>query len=185
MNLFQIGNNGSLEIDPIAYALEPFKKLWDRDKTKLKEKAIADISFVYYTTDYKSDFFDTPEEHREEEVMKYLNIPKNWSADDKVREAQEFYKERQRTPALTLLEDSIAGISKLSTYLRDISFDDVEINEKTGEVKPKHDIKKYADTIKQVPAIVNALNELKETVRKEQEAEKGLRGNRKKSMYMD
>jgi hypothetical protein len=91
----------------------------------------------------------------------------------------------QRTPALNLLEDAIAGISKLSTYLRDISFDETEVNEKTGEVKPKHDIKKYADTIKQIPAIVNALNELRETVRKEQEIEKGLRGNRKKGMYMD
>lgn len=185
MNLFQIGSTGGLEIDPIAYALEPFKKLWDRDKSKTKEKAIADISFVYYTSDFKSDFFDTPEEFREEEVMKYLNIPKGWKTDEKVIEAQNFYRSMQRTPALTLLEDSISGISKLSTYLRDVNFDEAEVNTKTGEVKPKHDIKKYADTIKQVPAIVAALNELKEAVRKEQESEKGLRGNRKKSMYTD
>ena len=185
MSLFQIGTNGGLDIDPIAYALEPFKKLWDRDKTKTKQKAIADIAFVYYTTDYRSAFFNTPEEERETEVMKDLNIPKNWTPDKHVREAQEFYRSMQRTPALNLLEDAIVGISKLSTYLRDISFDETEVNEKTGEVKPKHDIKKYADTIKQIPAIVNALNELRETVRKEQEAKKGLRGNRKKGMYMD
>jgi len=185
MNLFQINNVGILEVDPIAYTLKPFKELWDRDKTKLKERAIAEIAFVYYTVDYKSNFFSTPEEQREEEVMKYLSVPKKWEPDDKLREAQEFYRQMQRTPTLNLLEDSISGVSKLSTYLRDINFDEAEINTKTGEVKPKHDIKKYADTIRQIPAIVNALKELQEAVRKEQEAEKGLRGNRKKGIYMD
>lgn len=185
MNLFQVNSSGTLEVDPIAYTLEPLKKLWDRDKTKTKQKAIADIAFIYYTTDYRSTFFNTPEKERETEVMKHLNIPRNWNPDDQVRDAQVFYREMQKTPALTLLEDAIAGISKLSTYLRDINFDETEVNERTGEVKPKHDIKKYADTIKQIPSIVNALNELKTAVRKEQEAEKGLRGNRKKGMYMD
>ena len=69
--------------------------------------------------------------------------------------------------------------------MRSINFNEVEINEKTGEIKPKHDIKKFADTIKQIPAIVEALNTLEESVKKEQQAEKGLRGGRQKGLYVD
>jgi hypothetical protein len=185
MNLFEM-NNGVLQIQPEAYALEPFKALWIRDKSKNKDNAIRELSFVYFMVDYTSDFADILDEAtREIEVKKSLNLEATWNPDKIVQEAIEFYKSRQGTVALKLLEDSRLGISKLSNYIRDINFNDVEINEKTGEVKPTHDIKKFADTIKQIPAIISALKELEDTVKKEREAEKGLRGGRSKGMYAD
>lgn len=185
MNLFEM-NNGVLQIQPEAYALEPFKALWIRDKSKNKDNAIRELSFVYFMVDFTSDFADILEDSaREVEVKKSLNLETSWKPDKLVQSAMDFYRSRQETVALKLLEDSRLGISKLSNYIRDINFNDVEINEKTGEVKPTHDIKKFADTIKQIPAIIAALKELEDTVKKEREAEKGLRGGRSKGMYAD
>ena len=60
MNLFEI-SEGQLQIQPEAYALRAFKVLWDRDKTKGKDKAIIELAFVYFMTDFKSDFTDVIE----------------------------------------------------------------------------------------------------------------------------
>jgi hypothetical protein len=185
MNLFEL-KNWELQIQPEAYALGPFKVLIDRDKTKNKDIGIKELAYIFYMVDYKSDFINIIEEdERNEQVKKYVELPNNWKPDKKVIEALEFYKQRSSTISLLLLEDARIGISTLSKYMRSINFNEVDINEKTGEIRPKHDIKKFADTIKQIPAIVEALNTLEESVKKEQQAEKGLRGGRQKGLYVD
>ena len=122
MNLFEM-NNGVLQIQPEAYALEPFKVLWTRDKTKNKDNAIKELSFIYFMVDFTSDFADILEDSiREVEVKKSLNLETSWKPDKLVQSAMDFYRSRQETVALKLLEDSRLGISKLSNYIRDINF---------------------------------------------------------------
>lgn len=43
-------------IAPEALALAPFKRLWNRDKTSNKNKAISEISFIYFMADPRSDY---------------------------------------------------------------------------------------------------------------------------------
>jgi hypothetical protein len=186
MNLFELTSEYKVQINPAAYTLSHFKKIWDRDKSKTKEVAQAELAFVWFTCDYKSDFFNIPDaEQKEIEVIKECFKGKKWTPDKVVRDAQEFYKERQKTFSLILLEDAVHGISKLSSYLRDINFNENEVNERTGEIKPKHDIKKYADTIKTIPDIHKALISLEEAVKKEQQQKNSLRGGREKGLYVD
>ena len=184
MNLIELGSDYKLQIDPAAYLLEPFSKIWKRDKSKTKEKALKELAFVYYTCDYKSPYAqNTSMEDRDREVKTHVYGDPETEVDELVVRAQEFYRERQKTFSLILLEDAVSGITKLSKYLRDVNFEENEINPKTGEAKPKHDIKKYADTIKTIPDILKSLNTLQEAVKKEQEAEANLQGGRKKGMY--
>lgn len=183
MNLFEL-NNYKLQIQPEAYALLPFKKLWDRDKTKDKKVAMEELAYIYFLVDYTSDFSSIlEEEERKKEVIKSCISIQKWAPDKVVCEAIEFYKSRQDTIALRMLGDSKFGIEKLSAYIRNINFDELSVNPKTGEAIPKHDIKKFVDTIKQIPSVLAALNELEDTVKKEKEATKGLRGGRQKGMY--
>lgn len=185
MRLFDIDEAYNVKIDPIAYTLLPFKKIWDRDKSKSKDRAKAEISYVFFTCDYKTDFYDIPDEDkRKEEVIKHL-FKEGWTPDKLVEDAQEFYMERQKSFSLTLLENARCGINKLSLYLKDINFDEVEINEKTGEAKPKYDPKKFADTVKTIPDIIKSLGVLEDAVKKEQALKNALRGGREKGMYVD
>ena len=186
MNLIELGTGYKIQVDPAAYMLIPFKTLWDRDKTKNKEKALKELAFVYYTCDYKSPYTEnTSIEERDREVKMEVFGKEDYTIDEEIMAAQEFYRERQKTFSLILLEDAISGITKLSRYLKDINFNENEINERTGEAKPKHDIKKYADTIKTIPDILKSLNALKEAVKKEQESDNNLRAGREKPMYAD
>jgi hypothetical protein len=186
MNLFQLNSQHNVEINPEAYTLLPFKAIWDRDKSKEKLRANQELAYIYFIADYKSDFSDILDDtEKEVEVIKNCITIDKWKPDKLVNDAIDFYKKRSSTIALTMLEDAKGGIGKLSAYLRNINFNEVEINAKTGDVSPKHDIKKYADTVRQIPAILAALKELEETVKKEIDAGNSLRGNRKKGMYVD
>ena len=187
MQLFELDSNYQLLINPTAYMLIPLKAVWDRDKTKDKEVAKKELAFIYFTIDYKSDFQNEPEpEQRETEVIKHVfGNSSKWKPDKIVKEAQEFYKERQKTFSLKLLEDALIGLTSLSKYMRNINFNETKVNKATGTVEPKHDIKKYADTIRQVPALHTAIEDLRKAVEKEQEVNNQLRGNREKAMYVD
>lgn len=47
MNLLKI-ENFELIITPEALSLKPFKRIWDRDKSDDKRKAIQDLSYIYF-----------------------------------------------------------------------------------------------------------------------------------------
>ncbi len=172
MQLFQINDQYLIDIDPVAYTLLPFKKIWDRDKSKTKDRAKKELAFIYFSVDYKSDFYNIPNiETREEEVIKHL-FKEKWTPDKAIRDAQEFYKERQKTFSLVLLENALMGLNKLSVYFRDIDFNE-------------YDPKKFADTVRQLPAIIESLKKTEEAVQKEQETDSKLRGGREKGLYTD
>ena len=185
MNLFEIEGD-KLRIQPEAYALIPFKKIWDRDKSKGKVVALEELAYIYYLTDYQSDFVNDPDDsERDKAVRKQCITNSKWEPDKVVKEAIEFYKEMQETIAIKLLDNARAGINKLSLYIRDINFEETTLSV-NGEVRPKHDIKKFADTIKQIPDILKALKQLEEAVKLEKEvATNKLRGDRTKSPYED
>ena len=186
MQIFELDGGYNVQINPIAYNLLPFGEIWDRDKSKTKSTAKKELAYVYFNNDYKSDFFNEPDsQKRTEEVIRYV-FGKNskWEPDEKVQQAEEFYRERQKTFSLKLLEDTMYGIDKLSQYFKEINFNEVEYSE-GGQVRPKYDIKKFADTVEKVPKIIESLKKIRENVEKEQEAESVLRGGREKGMYAD
>ena len=54
MQLFEYNaETGLPQFDPIVFELKPFKVLVDRDKSKNKEVAKAELAFVWLWCDYK------------------------------------------------------------------------------------------------------------------------------------
>ncbi len=181
MRLCDLVNN-QLVIAEEAYLLIPFKKIWDRDKSKSKEKALAELGFIYFMEDYKSDFSDIAEEgEREVEVVANLNLPLSWKEDDIVRKAREFYRKRSEeiTPLL-LLRDAKIVIDRMRTYFRQIDF---LATDKNG--KPKHDIDKVARVIERSAGILENLNKLEGMVKKEVQSKKDMVGSRQKAVFED
>ena len=185
--MFQLTKDYRVIPNPEVLLLSPFKIIYDRDKTKDKDIATEEISYIWFFTDYKSDFrVILDDDERTTEIIKSLTkLPKNWKPDTKIQEAIDFYKKMNYSIKLQLLDNCTSGINKLSTYIRDINFDDYEQNEKTGEIKPKHDIKKFVDTMKQIPDVLEALDKTIEAVKSERDNGTEFRGGRKKGMYAD
>lgn len=171
MHLFEVDKHLNLTIDPILYTLGPFKKLWDRDKSKNKYIAKQEIAFVYFNNDYKSTFFEEPDtEVREKLVTEFLfeDHPK-WKPDPLVRAAEDFYRQQRETFSLRLLQDIMYGLNQLRKQFRE----------------PDADMKKFVDTVEKVPKLLAALEQVEKRIKKEQESGNTLKGGKEKSMYAD
>ena len=186
MNLFEITPEYQVQINPAAYELLPFKTVWDRDKSKTKERARKELAYIVFKNDYKSPFVNEPDEKiREAEVLEHIfGRGTKWKADKVVEEAAEFYIDLQETFSLKLLRDTMSAVSRLREYFREINFTEVEVSEQ-GVVRPKYDVKKFVDTIEKIPKVIDSLQKIEESVKKEREVGDRLRGGREKGMYVD
>ena len=160
-----------------ALLLKPFKKIWDRDKTKNKEKAYMELGFIYFYCDHRSDYqYLTDEEERLKAIKEGEGIPDKWSPDNIVKEAMNFYNGFKPTSAL-LLEDTRNMVNGYRAKLREITKDMSNL-----EIK---DIKDIGAIIKQIPALVKDLDEAERAVSKEIIESNKVRGSQEKSIYED
>ena len=173
MDLFEVKND-QVTFSPVALALKPFKALWDRDKTKGKTVAIAELAALYYFADYKSDFSEILDPTEKMEVIKsvIVGMSVKWVPDAKFEEAVAFYKERQQTITTVLLEDAKMAVSKISSFLKDVDLDVT-------------DVKKVSDVLGNLPKTVETLNSLENSVKKELQQKDSLRGGHAKATFED
>lgn len=164
-----------------ALVLKPFKKLWDRDKTKNKEKAIQELSYVFFMEDPASDYqYLTDKEERSQAIIEAEGLPNTWKPDKYVEEAQTFYASFKTTSAL-ILEDTRYAADNLRKSLRNI---DLEATDDRG--KPIYTVASIISAIKQVPQLVKELAEAERAVAKEMAENNGrVRGQKAKSILED
>ena len=166
-----------ITISEEALMLKPFKALWDRDKTKNKEKAYMELGFIYFYCDPRSDYqYLTDEEERLKAIKEGEGIPDKWNPDNIVKEAMNFYNGFKPTSAL-LLEDTRNMVNGYRAKLREITKDMSNL-----EIK---DIKDIGAIIKQIPALVKDLDEAERAVSKEIIESNKVRGSQEKSIYED
>lgn len=181
MRLFELQNN-QLIISEEAYALAPFKTLWNKDKTKQKEIALAELAYIYFMEDFKSDFSDIiDEKDRSKEIVSVLSLPKSWVEEDHVRTAREFYRKRSEeiTPLLFLRDVKVA-VDKMRAQFREVDF---LATDKNG--KPKYDIEKFARVIEKSATLLESLTKLENMVKKEVQAKKDMVGSKMKATFED
>lgn len=167
-------------IDPEILTLKPFRELWKRDKSKSKERAILEISFIYFMLDPRSDYqYLTDEDQREKEIKEGLGLPNNWKPDKYVTDAMNFYNSFKPTSSL-LLEDTRYAIDKLRKLLRDIDLTKTDVNG-----KPIYTLNSITNTIKQVPNLVKELDEAERALAKDITAAGRMRGQGEKTIMED
>ena len=69
-------------ISPEALALKPFRRIWERDKSEDKGKALQELSFIYFYCDPRSDYkIIMDDDERLEEIKKGEGLRDAWKAD--------------------------------------------------------------------------------------------------------
>lgn len=141
-------------IAPEALALKPFRTLWNRDRTKSKDKAISELGYIYFFSDPRSEYqYIIDDDERAAAVKEGLGLSPKWKPDKEVVAAMGLYGSFTSTAAL-LLQDTRYAVDKLRTLLRDI---DLSATDKNG--KPLYTLNVITATIKQVPSLVRDLDD--------------------------
>jgi len=181
MRLVDLINN-QVTISEEAYLLKPFKAIWDRDKSKDKARALAEMGYIYFMEDFKSDFSDiVDEEAREAEVIGSVDLPPSWKEDKVVRIAREFYRKRsEEVLPLLFLHDIKIAIDRMRTQFREVDFLATD-----NRGKLKYDIEKFARTIEKSVGLLEGLSKLENMVKKELQSKKDKVGSKSKALFED
>lgn len=162
-------------IEPAFLTLKPFKQIWTRDKSVNKDRALAEIAFIYFMADPRSDYqYLVDEDERMEAIKEGEGLPPKWAPDKVVQEAMAFYESFKPTAAL-LLEDTRLMVNKYRKRLREQEFDDLEVKE----------LKEVGALIKQIPSLVKDLDEAEKTLNSEMKNAGKMRGSGEKTIFED
>lgn len=163
-----------------AFALKVFRQIWNRDRSVNKDKAIMELSYVYFMVDPRSDYqYLVDEEERSKAIIEGEGLPSSWKPDKMVTEAMQFYSRFKPTAAL-LLEDTRVAVEKLRKLLRDI-----DLQETDDKGRPVYTLNTITATIKQVPSLAKDLDEAERALASEMRNEGKMRGQGEKTIFED
>jgi hypothetical protein len=165
-NLIELVNN-VITIQPEALMIQQFKYLWERDKSKNKEKALQDLAYVYHSTDFQSIYRNYHPSNRDTKIKLDIYNNREQKTDEMIMAAQNKYRELQTTLSMELLADAEAAIQELRTYFRDTDLSEDE----EGKAA-----KNLIANIKQLGELIVGMKKLREEVEKELSDNMQMRG---------
>lgn len=185
-SLFEMLPSGEILIAPEAVMVKELNEIWERDKTKAKNKAKKELTFVWgmASTSDKNIWADFKDELQREKIIKgdIYGDGSDWKPDEVVLKAIDKYKSRIPKSALDKMLESVEGaIGKLSAYLDSVDFTDTD-----NQGKLIHDPKKVRDIISTMGKTVTDYNELKRQIAAgKAEMDVAIRGGGSMGMYED
>lgn len=171
MKLFDLVDN-KVQIKPESLLIIPFSEIWKGDKSKLKEKAYKDITFIWFYCDFDSPYFNYEEDERFVLIKEQVLNDPSYKVTKLVQEGVEKYKELNLTPSMRMLDSAYTAIFKMDNYFKNIDFDE-------------DDIDKVTRAITNMPKMIQAINEAKELCKKEQSTSERIRGNAQLNIFED
>tara|TARA_R110000824_G_scaffold65226_4_gene170050 strand:- start:11824 stop:12363 length:540 start_codon:yes stop_codon:yes gene_type:complete len=177
MALFDL-KNGHIVLNPESLALPGFREIWKKDKTKGKEKATQEISYIYFMCDYNSPYAVYPNIKRREVIAKDYMQDEKWVETEDVKVAVKRYLDFQETHTMRLMRAAKGASDKLAGYFETIDFLKVDDNG-----KPIYTAKDVAVNLEKVGNIVDSLDKLETRIKKEVRTDSRVRGGGEIGMY--
>lgn len=180
MKLFRFESH-KVVISEEAFALKPFKQVWNRDRSAGKDRAVTELAYVYFMEDPASDYqYIVDRDERSKAIIEGEGLPSDWKPDKLVKEAMEFYSSFKTTSAL-ILEDT----RKVAENLRK-ALPTLDITEEDDKGRPKHTIASITKAIRELNVLIKELAETERTIAKEMAEVNGrVRGQKAKSILED
>lgn len=182
MRLFEL-KNWQLIVSEETWGLSAFKALLKRDKTKGKSVAHAEMMFIYYFCDIKSDYMVMDPETRTQELRHDVDgLPAKWDVDDTVQEAIDFYLKFE-TITERLYRQTYKGATAVGDYLENAA---ELLAERDVHGKPVTDIAKITGAMGRMPKLMADLKAaFKEVVKEQEDNENKKKGSQNFNMFED
>lgn len=177
MALFDL-KNGNIVLNPDSLALPGFREIWKKDKSKGKEKATREISFVFFMCDYNSPYAVYPTNKRRDVIVRDYMRDEKWKETPEVKEAIQRYQGFQETHTMRLMRAAKGAADKLAGYFENIDF--LKVDDKG---KPIYTAKDVAYNLEKVGNIVDSLDKLETRIKKEVKTDSRVRGGGEVGMY--
>lgn len=177
MNLFILNKETyEVEISPEAMLIKVFKKILARDRSISKQKAKAELGYMWFMCDFKSDYMSTmDEDERSLDVVTSLEwLDNNYKPDKAVKDAMAFYREHSKTIVTIALESQRDNIQSLIKSIGKFMISD-----------DSNDVNRATIMSEKLPKLLLSLDALEKMVKGEEEGDQKHRGTQEKAEYED
>ena len=156
-----------------------FKRILDRDKSKTKDLAIKELTFIYFyadiTSPYQSILTDT---ERCDEIKRDIELPVKWKIDQVILDAVKFYTERSKTAVHHLYTASMTAAAAVNDILSDSKALIDAADDKIGAIT------KVIGALEKVPKVMASLRDIeKELIRQIEDKEGKKIGSKSFAVY--
>lgn len=159
-------------VAPECLVIEPFKSIWEKDKSKDKTQAFNMIKYTWYYASFKSPFFQHSNEDRSKLILNHIIRDDKFKITKELEECIKVYETINTTPAMKLFRAVQESTNKMEKF-----FETVEYTE--------DNIKKITDTIVIMPKVQEAIQAALDNCNKEQSSGNKVRGDAQLGMFED
>jgi hypothetical protein len=164
VEIFEMHNS---HVTPVKELLliYPFKEIWERDKSKHKETAIREFSYICFLVSPKKSnpFAGYHVDVKKDKIIEGLWKQK-WKPDKLVNEAVQIYEEwlMNAAPSMRYYNAVKSGIEETINF-----FDNVDFNERTDKGVPVYKIGEVISALKSANEVLKSMTDLKDRVEQE------------------
>ena len=174
-------NNYTIEPTQEAFLIKPIRDLFNKDKSKTKEKFLQQMSVLYFYADPRSTYnYIVDDEERLQAIIEQEGLPKDFKITEDLDKALQEYKKHTITTSYLLLQDTKIAVDKVRQFLREVNLTAVD-----DKGKPLYTINSITQAIKQIPQLSKDLLEAEKIVSKEIEEQGRARGGNNKTLFED
>ena len=150
-------------VAPECLVIEPFKSIWEKDKSKDKTQAFNIIKYTWYYASFKSPFFQHSNTDRSKLILDHIIKDSTFKITKEIQDCIAMYEKIHTTPSIKLFKAVQESINKMEEF-----FKTVEYNE--------DNIKKITDTIIAMPKVQESIQAALDNCQKEQSSGDTVRG---------
>ena len=174
-------NNYTIEPTQEAFLIKPIRDLFNKDKSKTKEKFLQQMSVLYFYADPRSTYnYIVDDEERLQAIIEQEGLPKDFKITEDLDKALQEYKKHTITTSYLLLQDTKIAVDKVRQFLREVDLTAVD-----DKGKPLYTINSITQAIKQIPQLSKDLLEAEKIVSKEIEEQGRARGGNNNTLFED
>lgn len=181
MDLFTI-ENGVAKPSEHALLVEPFKTIWETDKSKIKGDAMKSLTYIELLCSIKKSnpFSGYDEAIRPQKVGKEVYKDEGYQPTDLEKEGINTYIEflNEASPTLSFYRASLRAAMELKTF-----YDTVDLNERTNGGAAVYKPGDITRGLKETAEVIKSLKDLESQVQTEVVEKSKTRGQREIGIY--
>lgn len=159
-------------VAPECLVIEPFKTIWEKDKSKDKTHAFNMIKYTWYYASFKSPFFQHHNNDRHKLIVDHIIKDSNFKVTKELEECIKVFEKINTTPAMKLFRSVQESINKMEEF-----FMTAEYNEDS--------ITKIQKAIIDMPKMQEAIQAALNNCTKEQSTGDKIRGDAQLGIFED
>jgi hypothetical protein len=182
MEIFEISGH-VVRPTPSILAVNVFGKIWNRDKSKSKSKAMQEFAYIEFMVSKKKDnpYKGYDESIKEEKIIEGVIKMEDWHPDELIQEAIGIYDEWQTeaSPSIRYYNANLSALQKTIDYLNS----GLDYEERNRSGMPVHKFNDVVRGIKEADQVLKSLTSLKTKVEEELYQASKTKGGKEINFY--